>query len=140
MLAYENEGLSASVWFDLTQSHSQTFEDFQHVLICAILPCISSSVLVPSKNSVMKLLNGFSSLMLSLPVLPFMSWAAFKFLESEVIAYFTSFFHLTYKVMFTLRNCVSFSCSSINALIYGLAQQTYLWRTYFGISVITKLL
>ena len=73
------------------------------------------SILLPLKNSVIKLLNSLSDSVFTSFVL-YRSSATSAFSESKIIAKYRGFFHLTHNITITFVDCISFSWLSINAL------------------------
>ena len=108
--------LCESAWFDLA------FEKFKLASwYVQTYVTIALQHQYPQKT-VIKLLSGISTLMWLSSVLPPISWALFTSLVSKVIADFTEFFRFTHNVVIIFLDCITFTWSSIHALICNLAQ------------------
>ena len=97
----------------------------------------NSSILLPSKNSAIKLLNDISTLMQLSPLLLPISWHPLQLQGLTLIADFTGFFHLTYNIFVDF---ISFSWLSINALTCSATQSTQLFMSIIDHSGTTRLL
>ena len=83
------------IWSSL-KPLSEICRFFTCFLICVNIRWISPSISLPSKTSVIKLLNGICTPMLLLPVWPLISCRPSTSSGSNVIANFTGFFHKEY--------------------------------------------
>ena len=110
------------------------------VLICKNIFCISSSILLPSKNYSIKLLNGISTLMQLSLGLSSIPWAPSTFQMSSVIIDFSSILHFIQSTMITFLDSICFSWPSINDFISGLARSVQPLMVTLGNLHIKKLL
>ena len=100
----------------ITLKHSRVFD--LHLEMRNIR-CFISSIVLPSKICVTKLLNSLPNLV-NISHMLFRSSVPSTFSGSNAIADLTDFSHFTHNVMITFVGHISFSWLSINVLTYGL--------------------